>query len=115
MLTKDHVSSLSHMRAHTHTHQDERAFSAEEEEKLQAALQLEAKDLELVLDTTSFILQQVWYQELMKLGVPEAPLLHSCLPFLLIYLKFLVELVHLVRVTCLGNRKQCNIYVGHHL
>lgn len=71
--------------SHVCTHQDERAFSAEEEEKLQAALQLEAKDLELVLDTTSFILQQVQYQELMKLGVPEVPLLHSCLPFLLFY------------------------------
>jgi len=110
MLTKDHVSFPSHMHTLTHTHQDERAFSAEEEEKLQAALQLEAKDLELVLDTTSFILQQVQYQELMKLGVPEAPLLHSCLPFVL----FLC-LVHLVHVTCLGNCKQCNIYVGHHL
>jgi len=59
---------------------DERAFSAEEEEKLQAALQLEAKDLELVLDTTSFILQQAAYhlakpsvlgQHLQNIGLEE--------------------------------------------
>lgn len=39
--------------------QDERAFTPEEEEKLQVALHLEARELELVLDTSSFILQQV--------------------------------------------------------
>ena len=43
----------------SHKLQDERAFSAEEEQKLQAALELEAKDLELVLDTIAFILEQV--------------------------------------------------------
>ncbi len=41
--------------------QDERAFSTEEEGKLQGALRLEAKELELVLDTTTFILQQAAY------------------------------------------------------
>lgn len=41
--------------------QDERPFSAEEEEKLQGALGLEAKDLELVIDTTTFIFQQAAY------------------------------------------------------
>ncbi|XP_065910643.1 COMM domain-containing protein 10-like [Dysidea avara] len=40
---------------------DERAFSTEEEQKLQAALELEAKDLELVLDTIAFILEQAAY------------------------------------------------------
>ena len=41
--------------------QDERPFSPEEEEKLQGALGLEAKDLELVIETTTFILQQAAY------------------------------------------------------
>lgn len=41
--------------------QSERAFTAEEEEKLQGALQLEPKELELVIDTTTFILQQAAY------------------------------------------------------
>ena len=39
--------------------QDDQPFSEEEKEKLQGALQLEPRDIELVLDTTSFILQQV--------------------------------------------------------
>lgn len=33
----------------------------EEEEKLQGALQLDPKELELVIDTTTFILQQAAY------------------------------------------------------
>ncbi len=41
--------------------QDERPFTAEEESKLQGALRLEAKELELVLDATTFILQQAAY------------------------------------------------------
>ena len=41
--------------------QDERAFSVEEEQKLQVALDLDGKDLDLVLDTTAFILEQVKY------------------------------------------------------
>lgn len=41
--------------------QNDRAFTAEEEEKLQGALQLEPRDLELVIDTTTFILQQAAY------------------------------------------------------
>lgn len=36
-------------------------FTPDEEERLQGALQLEAKDLELVIDTTTFILQQAAY------------------------------------------------------
>ena len=39
--------------------QDEPAFSPEEIEKLPAALKLEPKDVELVLDTSTFIMQQV--------------------------------------------------------
>jgi len=75
--------------SHARTHQDERAFSAEEEEKLQAALQLEAKDLELVLDTTSFILQQAAYhlakpsvlgQHLQNIGLEEDKV-HSCFSY----------------------------------
>ena len=41
------------------TPQDEPAFSPEEIEKLPAALKLEPKDVELVLDTSTFIMQQV--------------------------------------------------------
>lgn len=39
--------------------QDERTFSEEEEEKLQSTFELSAPDLELVLETLEFILQQV--------------------------------------------------------
>ena len=39
--------------------QDERAFSEDEEEKLQAALALEPDDLHIVLETSAFILEQV--------------------------------------------------------
>ncbi|XP_043915097.1 COMM domain-containing protein 10 [Protopterus annectens] len=39
----------------------ERSFSEQEEEKLQAALSLEKKDLQLVLETISFILEQAVY------------------------------------------------------
>ena len=38
---------------------DERAFSEEEEEKLQAAFALESDDLHVVLETCAFILEQV--------------------------------------------------------
>lgn len=38
---------------------DERAFSEDEEEKLQAALALEPDDLHIVLETSAFILEQV--------------------------------------------------------
>lgn len=59
---------------------EERAFTGEEEEKLQSALQLDAKELELVLDTTTFILQQAAYHlskpsilktHLLNIGVDE--------------------------------------------
>lgn len=36
-------------------------FTADEEEKLQEALQLDPKELELVINTTTFILQQAAY------------------------------------------------------
>lgn len=36
-------------------------FTPEEEEKLEGALQLDSKELELVIDTTTFILQQAAY------------------------------------------------------
>ena len=36
-------------------------FTADEEERLQSALQLEAKDLELVTGTATFIMQQAAY------------------------------------------------------
>ena len=39
--------------------QDEPAFSPDEVEKLPAALKLEPKDVELVLETSTFIMQQV--------------------------------------------------------
>ena len=39
--------------------QDEQPFSEDEREKLQSALQLDPSNLDLVLDTTTFILQQV--------------------------------------------------------
>ena len=39
--------------------QDERNFTEEEEAKLRAVFGLEAKDLELVLETVSFFLEQV--------------------------------------------------------
>ncbi len=41
--------------------QSEKAFTADEEEKLQGALQLDPKELELVINTTTFILQQAAY------------------------------------------------------
>lgn len=59
---------------------DERAFSAEEEQKLQIALELDIKDLDLVLDTTAFILEQAAYhlakpavlgQQLKEVGLDE--------------------------------------------
>lgn len=40
---------------------DERAFSEEEEEKLQAAFALESDDLHVVLETCAFILEQAAY------------------------------------------------------
>ncbi|XP_046574221.1 COMM domain-containing protein 10-like [Haliotis rubra] len=40
---------------------DERTFSEEEEEKLQSTFELSAPDLELVLETLEFILQQAAY------------------------------------------------------
>ncbi|CAH3033523.1 unnamed protein product [Pocillopora meandrina] len=40
---------------------DERAFSEEEEIKLQVALELEANDLHVVLETAAFILEQAAY------------------------------------------------------
>ena len=40
---------------------DERTFSEDEEEKLQGALDLSGSDLELVLQTLEFFLQQVCY------------------------------------------------------
>lgn len=40
---------------------DERAFSEEEEIKLQGALELEANDLHVVLETAAFILEQAAY------------------------------------------------------
>lgn len=40
---------------------NEKVFTAEEEEKLQGALQLDARELELVINTTTFILQQAAY------------------------------------------------------
>ncbi|XP_065836566.1 COMM domain-containing protein 10-like [Oscarella lobularis] len=40
---------------------DEKAFSDEEEAKLQAVLGLEAKDLELILETAAFFLEQAAY------------------------------------------------------
>lgn len=39
---------------------DERAFSEDEEEKLQIALGLESDDLHVVLETCAFILEQVF-------------------------------------------------------
>ena len=39
--------------------QDERNFTEDEEVKLQAVFALEAKDLELALETVSFFLEQV--------------------------------------------------------
>lgn len=41
--------------------QDEKSFTAEEEEKLQAAFQLNTDEIEAVLDTLSFILEQAAY------------------------------------------------------
>ena len=39
--------------------QDERSFTEDEEEKLETALGIEGRDLQLVLETTAFILEQV--------------------------------------------------------
>ncbi|MGH0148927.1 UNVERIFIED_CONTAM: hypothetical protein FKN15_041303 [Acipenser sinensis] len=39
----------------------ERSFSEEEEEKLQSAFSLEKQDLQLILETVSFILEQAVY------------------------------------------------------
>jgi hypothetical protein len=59
---------------------EESAFTPEEVEKLPAALKLEPKDVELVLDTSTFILQQTAYhlakpavlgQQLQKIGLEE--------------------------------------------
>ncbi len=41
--------------------QEQRPFTSEEETKLQGALRLGPKELELVLDTTTFIFQQAAY------------------------------------------------------
>ncbi len=41
--------------------QNESVFTKEEEEKLEGALELDGKELELVVDTTAFILQQAAY------------------------------------------------------
>ena len=43
----------------TYILQDERTFTEDEEEKLQASLGLDGADLELVLQTLEFFLQQV--------------------------------------------------------
>ena len=40
-------------------HQEERTFSDEEEEKLQTALGVAGADLELIIETLEFVLQQV--------------------------------------------------------
>ncbi|XP_071793859.1 COMM domain-containing protein 10-like [Asterias amurensis] len=59
---------------------DEHSFSEEEQEKLQVALGLEGNDLQLVLETTAFILEQAAYhiakptvlaQQLQTLGLEE--------------------------------------------
>ena len=50
---------------------DEPVFSDEECAKLQIALELESQELELVLETTSFILQQAAYH------LAKPPLLHK--------------------------------------
>ncbi|XP_038077865.1 COMM domain-containing protein 10-like [Patiria miniata] len=59
---------------------DDHSFSEEEQEKLQVALGLEGKDLQLVLETTSFILEQAAYhiakptvlsQQLQNIGLEE--------------------------------------------
>lgn len=42
-------------------YQNEKAFTDEEEEKLQAAFQLTSKDIENILDTISFVLEQAAY------------------------------------------------------
>ena len=42
-----------------HSSQEESAFSPDEVEKLPAALKLEPKDVELILNTSTFIMQQV--------------------------------------------------------
>ena len=63
-----------------HIMQDEKTFTEEEEEKLQAAFVLDSKDLEIVLDASSFILEQAAYhsakpaaltQQLQSLEVEE--------------------------------------------
>lgn len=41
------------------SHQGERTFSEEEEQKLEAALSLDKQALNLVLETAAFILEQV--------------------------------------------------------
>ena len=41
------------------SYQNERSFTEEEEEKLQAVFEVESRDLKLVLETITFFLQQV--------------------------------------------------------
>ena len=45
----------------TFTIQNEKAFTDEEEEKLQAAFQLTSRDVDNILDTISFVLEQAAY------------------------------------------------------
>ncbi|XP_072037978.1 COMM domain-containing protein 10-like [Amphiura filiformis] len=59
---------------------DERSFTEDEEEKLEGALGIEGRDLQLVLETTAFILEQAAYhiakptvlsQQLQNIGLAE--------------------------------------------
>ena len=63
--------------------QAENSFSEEEEEKLQAAFSLEKQDLHLVLETISFILEQVSFFFCSKL--PNHGLFTTCLHFCYTY------------------------------
>lgn len=59
--------------------QEERTFSDEEEEKLQGAFGISSKDLDLVLQTLEFILQQVPYVfefTILLIFTSPPPLLH---------------------------------------
>ncbi|XP_029427017.1 COMM domain-containing protein 10 isoform X4 [Rhinatrema bivittatum] len=49
----------------------ERSFSEEEEEKLQAAFSLEKRDLQLLLETIAFILEQAVYQNVKPLALQQ--------------------------------------------
>ena len=71
--------------------QGERAFSAEEEERLQPALGLDTRQLSLVLDTVTFVLQQAAYhlakpallsQHLLRLGLSEEMVATPPLPWI---------------------------------